>query len=1064
MKKKSVFRKLPLVVLFLFCSLLAAAQNKTITGVVTDNTGETLPGVTIKAKGTIKTVVSDMDGKYAIQIPAAANTLVFTFIGMKQEEVQIGDKSVVNVTMQNNDYKVNEVVVVGYGTQKKRDITAAISSVGQEKLEQKVPVNALDALQGEMAGVQITSISGAPGSGSSIRIRGASTFEQDGAEPLYIVDGVIMEGISNLNPNDIKSIEVLKDAASTAIYGARSANGVILVTTKSGEDGKPRIDARYLQSYGTLANTLPQLNRAEREIFENTIQSVNSRIPFAMFKSNTDSVNLQAKTANNYQRLISKTAVRNDANISIAGGGKTLRTFTSLGYLNDQGIIYTSYLKRFTGRSKVDYTPFKFLTFSSNITASYENKNEINEGTVFYNAIRRPTQSLVWFPDGTLVPVWASNPSGKRNPIQELYERTNLTDKYSATIFESVQLNFDKYTKLIGRATSNLYYASNFNYSGPNVTTTAKASAEAGADKGNDKTMFYNNYLIDGYFDYARSFAGSHNVHLMVGGSVEDRTLTTRQMPAEYYLNKSMLLPQAATIIGIPTITAKSNSMASLFGRLEYNYKGRYIFSGSIRKDGSSRFGVENRWGVFPAASAGWRFSDETFLDWSRDVLTDGKLRLSWGVNGNDRVGEYDAQTLYTLGGNSYNGVTVVTPLSRVGNEFLKWEETTQQNIGLDLTFWNGVLAVTADYYVKTTTDLFNDDNIPTELGFSSMRVNIGSVENRGIELNVTAYPVRTKDWTWMTSVNWSKNDNKILSIVGDPYELNGNWWVEPNMAAGNFYGYKNLGVYAYDASNAYTQDYKTRLTPVFQRDEQGNVVILNVGGPKLIGYKNPDGTVYATVQPDGTLDNPIYKTKAEGTVAKGGDVIWEDVDKNGIIDAADKQVLGNATPKWYTGWSNSVKYKAITLNFSMYMSFGGLIYNQMLRDLTSYGDNTSNCDPRGALQGWRYQGHLTNWFTPGQNARSTNNARSLSSFYLEDASFIRLQNVRLSYQLPNNLASQYHLQGLQVYGYCNNLLTWTNYRGYDPEVSTGGILNPGADNQKYPKKREFGFGVNLSF
>ena len=274
-------------------------------------------------------------------------------------------------------------------------------------------------------------------------------------------------------------------------------------------------------------------------------------------------------------------------------------------------------------------------------------------------------------------------------------------------------------------------------------------------------------------------------------------------------------------------------------------------------------------------------------------------------------------------------------------------------------------------------------------------------------------------------------------------------------MAAGNFYGYRHLGVYAYDADNAYDEGYKNRLIPVFKRDQYNNVVINKVGGPEVLGYTYADGTKY---------EGEIYQMKASGVVCKGGDVIWEDKDHSGNIDAGDKQILGNAQAKWYAGWNNTLKYKDFTLNFSFYMSHGGLIYNSLLRDLTSYGDNTFNPAPCGVLQGWRYQGHITNWYTPGQNARTTENNRTLSSNYLEDASFIRLQNVRLSYQLPSVYAKKAYLQSAQIYIYGSNLLTWTNYSGYDPEITTGGVLNPGNDSQKYPKKREFGFGVNVSF
>ncbi|GFZ41098.1 MAG: TonB-dependent receptor [Bacteroides nordii] len=1030
------------------------AQQSQVTGSIVDAEGEAMIGVSVKVKGASHGTISDMDGHFKLSVQQG-QTLVFSYMGYITQDIKWKGQSTLKIVMHEDAKALDEVVVVGYGTAKKANLSGAAVNVDAAKIEQKQPVNVMDALQGEVPGVQITAVSGAPGAGSSIRIRGVSTFEAGGTEPLYVVDGVIVESIDHINANDIKSLDILKDASSTSIYGARAANGVIIITTKSGESGKPRIDVRYLNSYGVLSNTLPQLNRAEREIFANTIQSVAGKNPFAMFKSNNDSVNIQGTTSNNYQDVISQTAVRHDVNVSISGGSDKVRTMTSIGYLDDKGIILTSYAKRFTGRTKVDYEPYKFLKFTTNINVTYRKQNNISEGSVFYNAIRRPTESILYYPDGTLVPAYGSSPSGKRNPIQELLERTDETTTYEGQLSEIMELSFLKHFKFVGKATVSLSHADRKQYASPNVNKTKREEVEAGWDKGSDRTIWKKNYLIDGYLDYAQTFKQAHNVHVMIGGSIEDKMSRTTLMESEKYLNKNMLVPQASTLTGY-SITGNGNSMVSMFGRVNYDYYGRYIVEGSVRRDGSSRFGSENRYGVFPAASAAWRFSDEFFMDWSRSVLTDGKIRASWGINGNDRVSDYDTYTLYAVDPDySYNGVTGVIPKSSVGNAYLKWEETKQTNIGLDLTFFDGRLTFTGDYYVKKTTGLFNNDAIPTEIGFNSMRVNAGSVKNEGFEFNISATPVRIRNFSWYTSFNWSKNKNTILSIVGEPRDFETNWWIEPGMAAGNFYGYRHLGVYAYDADNAYDEGYKNRLIPVFKRDQYNNVVINKVGGPEVLGYTYADGTKY---------EGEIYQMKASGVVCKGGDVIWEDKDHSGNIDAGDKQILGNAQAKWYAGWNNTLKYKDFTLNFSFYMSHGGLIYNSLLRDLTSYGDNTSNPAPCGILQGWRYQGHITNWFTPGQNARTTENNRTLSSNYLEDASFIRLQNVRLSYQLPSVYAKKAYLQSAQIYIYGSNLLTWTNYRGYDPEITTGGVLNPGNDSQKYPKKREFGFGVNVSF
>jgi TonB-linked SusC/RagA family outer membrane protein len=527
-----------------------------------------------------------------------------------------------------------------------------------------------------------------------------------------------------------------------------------------------------------------------------------------------------------------------------------------------------------------------------------------------------------------------------------------------------------------------------------------------------------------------------------------------------------MRVPQMTEQTSTAKKTGETEIYASQFGRIAYDYMGRYLFRSSIRRDGSSKFGPGNQWGVFPSVSGAWRLSDEFFMDWSKPALSDAKFRISWGVAGNDRIPNYVWRTMYDASGTtySYGGVPGAYPKTTYGNSSLKWESDEQMNYGLDLTFLDGRISVTADYYIKSSNDLLWSEQLSAELGYTSRYVNIGSIRNKGVELNVTAYPVDNKDWTWSTTINWTKNKQKVVSLGEEKsFIYNTNWLVEVGQPTGMFYGYKQLGVYAYDASNAYTADYKTRLTPVFERDAYGNVLITKSGGPQLIGYKYPDGSDYGWT-PDGT-GNQVYKMRYSDTNAfTGGDVIWDDVNHDGIIDGGDKQVLANAQNDWYAGWSNSVRYRDFTLSFNIYTSWGGTIYNQLLYDLSKYGDNTSNADPRGVVQGWRYQGQITEWYAPGNNARPSSNNRSLSSFYLEDASFIRLQTVRLAYQLNRKIADMLKLQSMQVYVFGNNIATWTNYRGYDPEISTGGVLNPGADNQKYPKKREFGFGLNLSF
>lgn len=1054
------------IFLLMFGITNAFGQKITVRGGVVDDKGDPLIGAGVTIKNTTTGTMTDSNGEFRLDVEMG-NVLAIKYLGFQNLELKVTKHDLGRIVLVEDLNTMDELVVVGYGTQRKRDIAGSITSISEKVLEQRAPTNVMAGLQGEVAGLQITSVSGEPGADSEIVIRGLSTFKS-GTKPLYVVDGVIVtsETFYALNPTDITNIQVLKDAASMSIYGSRAANGVILVTTKSGDIGKPRVSVRYLNSYGTLANKLPQLNREEREIFESTVQSAASRNQFQWFRSSNDSLSLSAQTSNDYQKVISQTAVRHDATITMQTGTDKLNIYTSLGVLDDKGIILTSYAKRYTARLKAIYAVSPFIKFTSNISGSYQNGNNISEGQTFYNAIRRPTQSIIYFPDGSLVAAYESNPSGKRNPLIELFYRKNIYNRYQALFNQGVEIKFLKYFTLNSQASANIQYSDRLQYTGP-FTQTSRTNAESGVDNGRRSYGFNTDILLESYLIFSKSFDNKHNVEAMAGISANKESFFT---PANISMNnfliknENMYVPQATTLPSTASVDGSYKNSASQFGRVAYDYLGRYIFRASVRRDGSSVFGEVNRWGIFPSTSAAWRLSDEFFMDWAKPALDDAKIRISWGKAGNDQIGYYDARTMFQVSVTpyTYGAVPGVFPRNMLGNPLLKWETTTQTNVGTDLSFFRGRLNITGDYYVKSTSDLLMDEKLPSELGYSERVVNIGAVQNKGVEISINATPVQTRNWRWETTVNWTRNRQKVLEIAGDAYAESNDWWVEAGKPTGNFYGYKNLGIYRYDASNAYTQDYQTRLIPVFARDQYGNVIITKSGGPELTGYQYPDGTDYGW-KPDGT-GNQVYALMKGSEKFKGGDVIWDDYNHDGIIDAGDKQILGNAQSDWYAGWNNMVRYKNFSLNFNVYMNWGGMIYNALLYDLTRYGDNTSNADPRGVIQGWRYQGQITNWYAPGNNIRSTENGRSLNSQYLEDASFIRIQNVRLTYQLPVKTIKFVQIQSLQMFGYVNNLATWTNYRGYDPEFYTGSVLTPGKDTQKYPKKREFGFGVNLSF
>jgi TonB-linked SusC/RagA family outer membrane protein len=871
-----------------------------------------------------------------------------------------------------------------------------------------------------------------------------------------------LESIDNINPNDIKSIDILKDGASAAIYGTRAANGVVIVTTKQGEEGKLKVDINLMQTIGYMTNRQPVNNRKESEIY---LRSITGNPPQTgyWFAEVVDSVNMSGYTVNDYQKIASQPAKRTNANISATGGSKNLKYFTGLGFLDEVGAITNGWFKRGNLRSKIDYTPRDFITLTSNIQFTYQQGRTADAAGMGIYRTRLPF-TVMYFPtDGTPVaPFWEYPYTSKPNPAIRLNERQDFNSRYTANVSEAITLKFSPYMNLRIQGAANIYYNLRDQYTPP-IDNNDYNLYIAGSDNLTLNKIWYRNLLGEAVLSWKRTYAKKHNLSAMGGVSMDNTDNEQTTMAAQYLLNSDIHVPQASDMPKATTITGNGNSLLSYFGRVDYNYKNSYFFNATLRRDASSRFGKENRWGTFPAVQTGWRFTDLLQNTAINKILTDGKARVTWGITGNDRIGNYDAQTLLDAKTtNGYYNILGVVPTSQLGNIYLQWEQSKQTNYGLDLNFLKGRITFTGEYYVKITDNLLDNELMPPELGYSSMRVNMGSIENKGIELTISAYPVQTKDWKWQTSVNWSRNRNKVLKLSGDGAgrvltRNNAEYWLEEGHPVGDFYGYKQLGVYAYDASNAYTEDFSQRLTPVFERDGLGNVKFDGEKNPVLSGYLYANGTPYT---------GEVKKMNlSQSTTALGGDVIWDDINHDGVIDANDRQVIGNAYAKWYAGWNNNIRYKDFSLSFSLYYNYGNAIFNRSAQQNGGYGGASAPQDVRSTRLAWRFQGQITEWFIPGNNIHvNANNNRELGSFFLEDATYIRLQNVRFTYNLPRKLANRLSLTNVQAYLFSNNLLCWTNYQGYDPEIKPGNVLAPGTDNNMYPRNREFGLGLNVSF
>lgn len=1033
-----------LFLLFLSCSMITFAQSVKVEGTVKDATGNPLPGVTVMIKGTKKGVATSDLGRFSISA-GKTDVLVFSFTGFTTKEETVGPRTTLDVTLLENVSTLNDVVVVGYGTQKKRDVTGAISSISAKTIEEKQPISIFDAIQGAAPGVRVMSNSGAPGEDQDITIRGLSTLSDGGVRPLYIVDGVTMDNINAINPKDIQSIEILKDAASTAIYGSRSANGVIIVTTKRGEDGKPRIDVGFLRTYSKLSNRVPQANRLERQMFDR-------RGNIGLDPKPDDSTSFARNADNDYQKLMTQTAVRNQIDVGISGGGKALSFYNSLQYLDEQGIVINSYAKRFTLRSNVDYRAGKRMTMATRLSFSYQDKNNINEGNVIRQALQRPPGMALYLPDGS----WIYNNGGRRNPIAEAYLRKDISKVYKGVLYQAFDFKILEPLNLHVDASADveLTRRSTFN---SKLLDTNNPQVSSGSDNTAVPIRTQGNL----YLSYQRKFNNVHNLTAMAGMNFEKNNQDEVNLAGRYYVTESVETLNAAGQLTLTDIytTGTINTLLGFYGRLAYDYKGRYLVNATVRRDGSSRFGTDMRWGNFPSVSVGWRFSDEPFLHIGKNsILTDGKIRASWGITGNQAIGNFDAVQQFVFGSYYYNLVSGVRTNDRLGNSNLQWEETAQSDIGIDLTFLNGRAVFVADYYVKNTTDLLYDAPLPLEVGYpGKARTNAGSIQNKGIELGITVYPISTKNFSWMTSVNWTQIRNKITRLPGGDY-VDAIWYVGEGKEAGNFYGYKYLGIYEYDESNAYTADYRTRLTPQFQRDAQGNVIIQKNMKPILTGYKTPDGKAYT---------GDVKQLTTNGFVSKGGDVIWENLpdgkgELNGNIGNEDRQIIGYGQPRWSLGWSNTLNYKRLALSFTFYGNFGNSIYNENRRNLASFSNSNTTPEPHFIRNMWKYPGQITDSYLGGD--KTADNFRRGNSQFLEDGSFVRLQTARLVYSLPPHLLRRLHMQQLNVSVYGNNLLTWTDYTGFDPEVSQRSVLKPGEDPGKYPRRREVGLGLNVTF
>ncbi len=994
------FLLLSFMLTFAFTFSESWAQERTVSGKVTSvEDGSTLPGVNVVLKGTTNGTVTDIDGNYKLSVPADGGTLVFSFIGLASEEVAIGARSVIDVQMSQDVKQLSEVVVVGYGTTLKKEFTGSSVQVSAKQLE-KLPLTSADQmLQGLAAGVQVTSNSGTPGGGLSVRVRGQTSISASN-DPLYVIDGVpVVSGniqqtgfggqsgnaLAGLNPNDIQTIEVLKDASSTAIYGARAANGVVLITTKRGNTGKSQINAGYMRGFGEPTKIIDQLNADQWEMIMNE-----ARLNDGLAPIDYDS-RPNADVDTDWQDAIFRTADIEQFNLSMSGGDDKTRYFISGSFRDEEGTIIGSGYKRGTARVNLDHTATEKFSFGTSIGLSFDKNQRIQNDNNIYGVL---STALLTAPN---IPIYVRDENG--NPTSEYSDeppfanpvRSALLPRFDNKTRKVVANNYMKY-EIIPGVVAQVDGSLDWTQLTEDHYVPASTFQGGGLGNGVYNTREISVTVLEPTLRINKTIGSDHSINGVIGGTWQNQVDFRNSVSGNGFSRESLTYLTSAAQITAGSSFRLDYSFNSVFGRASYAYKGKYLATATVRRDGSSRFGPDNRFGTFYAFSLGWNFSDESFMQ-NFDWLSLGKLRASYGKTGNDRIGDFTYLGTWT-GGANYLDQPASSP-TRIANNELKWEETVTFDVGLELALFNNRLNINAGYFKGNTTDLLFANPIPESTGFASVQSNIGEVENSGFEFDINSVNVNTASgFRWASTFNISFLKNEVVSLL-DP-------------------------------------------EPILQG--------------------------FASAIIEGEPLNTFFAYEFLGVNPATGDAIYTDTDGNGIINANDQKVVGNYQPDFLGGLTNSFSYKGISLDVFFQFIQGVDVFNntrafQEHLGSAGWGMNSN------VLRRWRQPGDITDIPRAATSATiGLNNADNTR--FLEDGSYLRLKNITLGYDLPNSLISKAGLRSVRVYVTGQNLLTFTEYSGADPEVNVfdNTSTSQGTDFLTYPQSKMMLFGINVGF
>lgn len=995
-------------------------QDRTITGTVTDVArNEPLPGVSIIQKGTTRGTTTDKDGAFQISVQNEDVVLVFSYVGYEKQEVTIGSQSSLTVRLKGDEKSLDEVVVVGYGTVKKSDLTGSVAKVGEENIK-ATPIVALDrAMQGRAAGVLVTQGSARPGGATAIRIRGTGSVNASN-EPLYVIDGFPTGNLNSINPNDIESIEILKDASATAIYGSRGSNGVVMVTTKRGREGQSTVNFESYYGIQSVRRKIPVLNAQEYAEFINEARVNGGGTPYFDGSATDRPTPSTLGAGTDWQDEVFRQAPMQNYQLSFTGGESKTRYAISGSYFDQQGIIRNSYFKRYSLRANLDREVKSWLKVGLSMQGAYGQSNSarteteggINSG-VTNAAINFAPTFPVYNPAGTYYRDQGPlNGNNVDNPLGIAQEITDLlaTTRVLANVFADVSL-----TKGLTFRTSwggdlfntkSNYYATRLIALGANTSGNASVNAVQTINWLNENTLTYTKTVREKHFltallGYTTQTYHSESVTANAVGFNDDFGL---------YNNLG-----AGAILRVPASSASDWALISYLARLNYGFENRFLVTLTARRDGSSRFGPSNKYGFFPSGALAWRVINEKFMENQR-IFSDLKFRLSYGLTGNQEIGDYRylssiAVTSYAFGGANPTRINGGAP-NGISNLDLRWEKNAQFDAGFDLGLLNNRVQMTADYYIKTTSDLLFNVNVPLSTGYSTSLQNIGKVQNRGLELSINTINVDQGGLRWSTEFNIAFNRNRVLTLDG-----------RPDFLTGDGAGHLNVS----------------------------NTVQLKVGEPL--------GNFYGRVF-DGIFQNQEEINNSAQKTAKPGDIRYADLNNDGVINDNDRTVIGNGYPKLFGGLNNTLSYKGFELNFFLQGSSGNRILNYGRFDL--YSLNGNNNQAKEVLDRWT----PTNPSNTLPRANSAGGQRILSSFHVEDGSYLRLKTVSIGYTLPQALLNRATIRSAKVYLSAQNWLTFTRYQGYDPEVSRYGTssISQGMDYGGYPAAKTVLAGLNLTF